>query len=119
VVEILFAPEPIFAKVLFALCRKLTGGNLDAFSRKRAVEDFRLSYLPKLLLSPLGYAALYALAEEIRSSYNCLNSADRFYIALTEELAKSGPAEFVTFDKRAVNVAEKNAPSVKVNLLPS
>jgi len=114
-----YAPNVIFAEVLFALCRKLTEGTLDAASHKRAVEDFRLSYLPKLLLPPLGDAALYARAEEIRSGYSCLHSADGFYIALTEELAKSGPAEFVTFDKRAVNVAAKNAPSVKVNLLPS
>ena len=28
-------------------------------------------------------------------------------------------AEFLTFDKRAVNVAANNAPTVKVNLLPS
>jgi len=28
-------------------------------------------------------------------------------------------AEFLTFDKRVVNVAANNAPSVKVNLLPS
>jgi len=37
---------------------------------------------------------------------------------LTEELSKSGTAEFLTFDKRAINVAANNAPSVKVNLLP-
>jgi predicted nucleic acid-binding protein len=37
---------------------------------------------------------------------------------LAEELAKSGTAEFVTFDKRTVNVAAKNAPTVKVHLLP-
>jgi hypothetical protein len=42
-----------------------------------------------------------------------------FFLALTEELARSGPAEFLTFDKRVVNVAASNAPSVKVNLLPS
>lgn len=35
------------------------------------------------------------------------------------ELAKSGTAEFLTFDKRTVNVAANNAPSVKINLLPS
>jgi predicted nucleic acid-binding protein len=48
----------------------------------------------------------------------CLPSADGVYIALTEELSKSGTAEFLTFDKRAINVAANNAPSVKVNLLP-
>ncbi len=56
-------------------------------------------------------------AEEIRSGYSCLHSADGFYIALTEEPVKSGAAELLTFDKRLVNVAANNAPSVKVNLL--
>ena len=51
--------------------------------------------------------------------YNSLHSANGFYLALTEELAKSGAAEFLTFDKRTVNVAANNAPSVKINLLPS
>jgi len=68
---------------------------------------------------PIGDAALYARAEEIRSGYSCPHTSDSFYLALTEEFAKSGPAEFLTFDKRVVNVAAKNAPTVKVNLLPS
>jgi hypothetical protein len=109
----------IFAEVLFAFCRKLTEGILDAASHKKAVDDFRLSFLPKLLPPPMGDAALYARAEEIRSGYNCLHTTDSFYLALTEEPAKRGPAEFLTLDKRVVNVAAKNAPAVKVNLLPS
>ncbi|MGH9846721.1 MAG: hypothetical protein ACREEM_49105, partial [Blastocatellia bacterium] len=68
---------------------------------------------------PMGDASLLLRAEEIRSGYSCLHSADGFYLALTEELAKSGSAEFLTFDKRVVNVAAMNAPTVKVNLLPS
>lgn len=67
----------------------------------------------------MGDAALCIRAEEIRSGYSCLHSADSFYLALAEEFARSGPAEFLTFDKRAVNVAAKNSPTVKVNLLPS
>jgi predicted nucleic acid-binding protein len=114
-----YAPNVIFAEVLFALCRKVTEGTLDAASHRKAVDDFRLSFLPKLLPPPMGDAALYARAEEIRSGYSCLHSADGFYLALAEEFAKSGPAEFLTFDKRVVNVAAKNAPTVKVNLLPS
>ena len=109
----------IFAEVLFALCRKMTEGTLDGASHKRAVDDFELSFLPKLLPPPMGDAALYARAEEIRSGYSCLHSSDSIYLALTEEFAKSGPAESLTFDKRVVNVAAKNAPTVKVNLLPS
>src|SRR5262245_638327 len=114
-----YAPNVIFAEVLFALCRKMTEGTLDAASHKRAVDDFQLSFLPKLLPPPMGDAALYARAEEIRSGYSCLHCSDSFYPALTEEFAKSGSAEFLTFDKRVVNVAAKNAPTVKVNLLPS
>jgi hypothetical protein len=55
----------IFAEVLFALCRKMNEGALDATSHKRGVDDFRLSFLPKLLSPPTGDAALYARAEEI------------------------------------------------------
>ena len=97
----------------------MTEGTLDAASHKRAVDDFQLSFLPTLLPPPIGDAALYARAEEIRSGYSCPHTSDSFYLALTEEFAKSGPAEFLTFDKRVVNVAAKNAPAVKVNLLPS
>jgi predicted nucleic acid-binding protein len=69
--------------------------------------------------SPQGDIGFLLRAEEIRKGYSCLHSADGFFIALTEELAKSGPAELLTFDKRLVNVAASNAPTVKVNLLPS
>jgi predicted nucleic acid-binding protein len=79
-----YAPNVIFAEVLFALCRKMTEGTLDAASHKRAVDDFRMSFLPKLLPLPMGAAALYARAEGIRSGYSCLHSADGFYLALTE-----------------------------------
>jgi predicted nucleic acid-binding protein len=114
-----YAPNVIFAEVLFALCRKMAEGTLDAASHKKAVDDFRLSFLPTLSLPPMGDAILYARAEEIRSGYSCPHTTDSFYLALTEEFAKSGPAEFLTFDKRVVNVAAKNAPTVTVNLLPS
>jgi hypothetical protein len=56
---------------------------------------------------------------KIWRSRSLFHSSDSFYLALTEEFAKSGPAEFLTFDKRVINVAAKNAPAVKVNLLPS
>ena len=114
-----YAPSVILTEVLFALCRKLQDGTIDAATHQKAVEDFNLSYLPAIAPPPNGDAALLPRAEEIRSGYSCLHSADGFYLALTEELAKSGAAEFLTFDKRAVNVAANNAPSVKVNLLPS
>lgn len=112
------APSVILTEVLFALCRKLQEGTLTAASHQQAVEDFK-NYLPAILSPPTGDAALLSRAEEIRSGYSCLHSADGFYLALTEELTRSGTAEFLTFDKRTVNVAANNAPSVKINLLPS
>jgi predicted nucleic acid-binding protein len=72
--------------------------------------------LPAFSPPPKGDAALLVRAEAIRSDYCCLHSADGFYIALTEELAKSGAAEFLTFDKRVVNVAANNDPSVNVHV---
>jgi predicted nucleic acid-binding protein len=109
----------IFTEVSFALCRKLNEGSINIAKHKLAVEDFHFSYLPAILPPPMGDAALSIRAEEIRIGYSCLHTADGFYLALTEELAKNGQAEFLTFDKRVVNVAAKNAPTVKVNLLPS
>jgi predicted nucleic acid-binding protein len=116
---VFYAPSVILSEVLFALCRKLQDGTIDAAAHKKAVEDFHLSYLPVILPPPMGDAALYGRAEEIRKGYSCLHTTDGFYVALTEELAKIGPAELLTFDKRVVNVAANNAPTVKVNLLPS
>jgi predicted nucleic acid-binding protein len=69
--------------------------------------------------SPQGDTGFILLAEEIRKGHSCLHSADGFFIALTEKLANSGPAELLTFDKRLVNVAVSNAPTIIVNLLPS
>lgn len=116
---VFYAPSVILTEVLFALCRKLQDGTIDTAIHQKAVEDLNLSFLPAISPPPNGDAALLLRAEEIRGGYSCLHSADAFYLALTEELTKSGAAEFLTFDKRAVNVAANNAPSVKVNLLPS
>ena len=74
--------------------------------------------LAAILPPPSGDAALVQRAREIQNGYSCLHSADCLYLALAEELAANGTAEFVTFDKRVVNVAAKNAPTVTVQLLP-
>ncbi len=113
-----YAPGAILTEVLFILCRKLQSGEIDAAKHKKAVEEFN-DYMSAILPSPQGDIGFILRNEEIRSGYSCLHSADAFYIALTEELAKSGPAEFLTFDKRVINVVANNAPTVKVNLLPS
>ena len=114
-----YAPGVIFSEVLFALCRKLQDSVIDAAAHQKAVEDFHLSFVPALAPPPNGDAALVLRAEEIRQGYSCLSSADAFYIALCEMLAQSGAAELLTFDKRLVNLAANNSPTVMVNLLPS
>ncbi|MGH9755986.1 MAG: type II toxin-antitoxin system VapC family toxin [Blastocatellia bacterium] len=113
---VFFAPGAILTEVLFILCKKLQDGLLTAIEHQKAVEAFN-DYMKMIHPTPLGDIPLILRAEEIRRGYSCLHSADGFYIALTEELAKSGAAEFLTFDKRVVNVAAHNAPSVKINLL--
>lgn len=113
-----YAPGAIITEALFVLCKKLQDGLLTEAEHQTAVQAFN-NYMKVVLPSPQGDAGFILRAEEIRKGYSCLHSADGFFVALTEELAKSGPAEFLTFDKRVVNVVANNAPSVKVNLLPS
>jgi len=114
---VFYAPGVIVAEVLFVLCRKLSDGILTAIAYDEGVEMLK-DQMAVILPSPNGDAALIQRAKEIQSGYSCLHSADCLYLALAEELTKSSAAEFVTFDKRVVNVAAKNAPTVKVNLLP-
>ncbi|NOT60583.1 MAG: type II toxin-antitoxin system VapC family toxin [Acidobacteria bacterium] len=113
-----YAPGAILTEVLFILCRKLQSGEIDTAKHKKAVEDFN-DYMSAISPSPNGDIRFILRNEEIRSGYSCLTSADAFYLALTEDLSRNSPAEFLTFDKRTVNVAANNAPTVKVNLLPS
>jgi predicted nucleic acid-binding protein len=113
-----YAPGAIITEALFVLCRKHQAGLLTEVEHDGAVKVFN-DYMKGIRPSPQGDVCFILRAEEIRKGYSCLHSADGFFLALTEELAKSGPAEFLTFDKRVVNVAASNAPSVKVNLLPS
>src|SRR5262249_5592892 len=115
---VFYAPGAILTEGLFILCRKLLNKEITETIHKKAVEEFN-DYMSAILPSPQGDIGFILRTEEIRKGYSCLHSADGFFLALTEELAKSGPAEFLTFDKRVVNVAVNNAPTVKVNLLPS
>jgi predicted nucleic acid-binding protein len=108
----------ILTEVLFVLCKKLQDGSLTEAEHEKAVETFN-DYMQGIRPTPQGDIRFILRNEEIRKGYSCLHSADAFYIALAEDLAQSVPTEFLTFDKRVVNVAANNAPSVKVNLLPS
>lgn len=113
-----YAPGAILTEALFILCRKLHDGLLTEAEHEAAVKTFN-DYMQGIRPSPQGDIRYIPRSEEIRKGYSCLHSADAFYIALTEELAKNGPAELLTFDRRVINVVASNAPSVKVNLLPS
>jgi predicted nucleic acid-binding protein len=113
-----YAPSVILTEALFVLRKKHQNGVIDAATYKKSVEDFN-DYMSVILPPPSGDVALLLRTEEISSGYSCLHTTDGFYIALAEELAQHGDPEFVTFDKRVVNVAAKNAPTVKINLLPT
>ena len=112
-----YAPGAILTEVLFILCRKLQDGLMTVVEHQTAVHSFS-RYMKGIHPSPQGDIGFIERAEEIRQGYSCLHSADAFYIALAEALAQNGAAELVTFDKRLVNVAANNAPTVKINLLP-
>ncbi|MGH9799388.1 MAG: type II toxin-antitoxin system VapC family toxin [Blastocatellia bacterium] len=115
---VFYAPGVIVSEVLFVLCRKLSDGSLTAAAYDDGIELLK-DQLTMILPPPRGDAALVQRSREIQTGYSCLHSADCLYVALAEELAASGAAEFVTFDKRVGNVAAKNAPTVRVNLLPA
>lgn len=114
---VFYAPNVVVPEVLYVLCQKLQGGLLTATEYEKAIQAFK-QQLAAISPPPAGDASLVDRAKEIQSGYGCSRSADCLYIALAEELAKSGAAELLTFDKGTVNQAAKHAPSVQVNLLP-
>lgn len=116
--QVFYAPGLIIGEVLYVLCGKLQNGILTAAEHDKAVRSFQ-AQMNAILPPPRGDAALVTRAEEIRNGYGCSRSADSVYLALAEELAKSGDIEFLTFDEDLLKQAAKNAPSVKMNLLHS
>lgn len=112
-----FAPNVLATEVIFILCQKLTDGSLTQIEYDTAVKAFKY-YLTFIVLTPNGETSLLQRAVEIRAGYGCSRSSDAFYIALAEDLAKTHDTELLTFDKGFVNQAAKNAPTVKINLLP-
>lgn len=114
---IFYAPHVIVSEVLYVLCNKLQNGLLSPDTYEEAIQNFCDQMAA--ILSPLnGDASLIIRAKEIRGNYGCSHSADGLYIALTEELAMNGAAEFLTFDKGVINQTTQTAPTIKVNLLP-
>lgn len=116
--SIFYAPGLIIGEVLYVLCGKLQNGLLTAGEHEKAVRSFQ-AQMNAILPPPRGDAALITRGEEIRNGYGCSRSADSVYLALAEELAQSGDIELLTFDEDLQKQAAKNAPSVKINLLPS
>lgn len=112
-----YAPSIIVSEVMYVLCQKLQDGLLTPALYEKAVENFRDQAI-NLLPPPSGEASLIKRAKEIRQGYGCSCSSDSLYIALAEELAISGNAEILTFDKGFINQVANSAPTVNVNLLP-
>ncbi len=111
-----YAPGVLIAECLFVLCKKLEDGSLSPGDHTSAVGDL-CTYMGMILPPPQGDRSLVARAEQIRSGYGCSRSADGRCLALTEELAAAGPAEFLTFDAGLPNQARANAPSLVITLL--
>ncbi|MDX2043359.1 MAG: type II toxin-antitoxin system VapC family toxin [Acidobacteriota bacterium] len=112
-----FAPNVIVSEVLYVLCQKFQDGMLTETEYDESVEDFQ-DQLSGIRSLPNGDFSLIKRAKEIRQNYGCSRSSDSLYIALAEELATSHNVELLTFDTGFINQAAKNAPAVKVNLLP-
>ena len=110
-----YAPNIIVAEVLYILCQKHQGGTLTDKAYEEAVDNFQDQMKA---IKTISDADLIKRAFEIQQSYGCSRSADSIYIALAEHLAQSNTVEIVTFDGGLVNQAAKNAPTVKVNVLP-
>jgi predicted nucleic acid-binding protein len=112
-----FAPSVLVAEVIFVLCQKFADGSLNQSEYEKSIKAFKY-YLNFISLSPDGEASLLDRAVEIREGYGCSRSSDGLYIALAEEIGNAYDTEIVTFDKGFINQTAKNAPTVKVNLLP-
>ena len=112
-----FAPNVLVTEVIFVLCQKQMDGSLTQLEYEEALITFA-DYLKGIVLTPNGEASLIDRAVEIRDGYGCTRSSDAFYIALAEDLAKTYNTEHLIFDKGFVNQATKNAPTVKIKLLP-
>lgn len=112
----LHAPHLMIMEVTFVLCGKLQAGDLTFAEHASAIAN--LYSLSKNLTFPSGGdIALLLPAEQIRSGYGCSRSADRFYVALAELLAASGPSELLTFDAGQQKQAAAISSTVTVTLL--
>ncbi len=112
-----YAPHVVVSEVMFVLCKKLQDGMITSSEHTQAIQYFK-RYLSSVYRPTGGDGSHIDRANQIISGYGCSRAADCLYIALAEEMSKAGPADFLTFDKGAVNQIQRNAPKVNVNLLP-
>ena len=112
----LYAPGVIVAETLYVLCGKHQNGLLTSSEYATSIQTFQI-YMGAINMPPSGDGALIKRAEDIRSGYGCSRSADSIYLALAEELLKSGPGELLTFDQDLQKQAARNAPTVAIHLL--
>lgn len=112
-----FAPGVIVAECLYIFCKKLTDGVITAIEHGLAIQAF-IAMMAMIDPPPSGDKSLIQRAEEIRKTYGCSHSADGIYLALAEELSKTGTTEVVTFDKGMKNQAAASSliPDVVVLL---
>lgn len=110
-----YAPNLIVAEVLYILCQKHQKNTLTDKSYQEAVENFQDQMKA---IQTINDDILIKRAAEIQKDYGCSRSADGIYIALAEYLGKSNVVELLTFDNGFINQSAKNAPSVKVHILP-
>lgn len=101
--------------MLYILCQKHQSKNLTNQSYKEAIENFRDQMKA---IKTVADKVLIKRATEIQKDYGCSRSADSLYIALAEHLSKSNTVEILTFDNGFTNQIAKNAPIVKVKVLP-
>ncbi len=112
----LYGPGVLVAETLYVLCGKYQNGLLTSSEHTTAIQTFQI-YMGVINIAPSGDGALIKRVEEIRSGYGCSRSADSIYLALAEELLKSGPGELLTFDQDLQKQAATNAPTVAIHLL--
>lgn len=114
----IYAPNVIVSEFLYIACKKVDAGQMTAAQYQTSIEDF-CDYMAVIQTPPAGDTPFIKRSSEIRVGYGCSRSSDGIYLALSEELAKSGNVEILTFDIGMVNQTAKHVASVKVNLLPA
>ena len=113
---IAFVPGVLVSEFLYVVCQKFQAGSLSALDHAIGIQAFQVITGSFSSLSG-GDLPLVGRANQISAGYGCSRSADAIYIALAEELAKTGPTTLLTFDRGVQTQAKIHAPGVTVHLL--